>query len=133
MNNIPGEDILGIKYFKDENRAREQRVKAYRQILSNIYEMNQLGELSTCIVVDDIITEPMEPNFEDENNPAVNNMLKHNAKWHKSCRNLIDNQKVQRARAKFKKKSLPLHTPSPVKTRQTSDDSILSPAIFPSP
>ena len=44
------------------------------QILSNINKLNQLGELPTCIVVDDIITDPMEPNFEDENNPAVNNM-----------------------------------------------------------
>ena len=107
--------VLNILKMKKEQENRG--VKAYRQILSNIYELNQLGELPTCIVVDDIISDPMEPNFEDENNPAVNNMLKHNAKWHKSCRNLIDNQKVQQARAKFKKKSVPLHTPSPVKTR----------------
>ena len=48
----PGENILGIKYFKDENRVRKERVKAWKQILSNIYELNQL-ESPTCMVVDD--------------------------------------------------------------------------------
>ena len=44
-------------------------------------------------------------------------MMSNQVVWHKSCRNAIDNQKVERAR---KRKKQDEESVSPVKTRRTS-------------
>ena len=52
--------------------------------------------------------------------PGLENILyEHIAAWHKSCRNKIGNDKLQRA---SKRKTEGSHNPSPVKTRRSSSE-----------
>ena len=73
------------------------------EIIQNLYELHELDGLPISTVIEDI--------FEKEQQETVDNMLKNTVCFHKTCRDMINKQKVERARAKHEK------LPSPIKTR----------------
>ena len=83
----------------------ERLSAAYRQVVNNIQELNELGELPDFVFVQNTSDSDAEN--------ILQLMMSNNVVWHKACRSAVDNQKVQRAR---KKHQVPLSI-SPVKTR----------------
>ena len=84
--------------------------KPYENLASNILELRQLGQLPFSIDVD--LLNSQYGGLEEA-------MRTNNAIWHKRCRNLVDNQKVIRARERQNTDTV--H--SPVKTRRMSGES----------
>lgn len=98
----------------------ERLSAAYRQVVNNIQELNELGELPDFVFV--------ENTGDSDTQTIVQLMMSNHVVWHKACRNAVDNQKVQRARNKHQGQA----SLSPVKTRaarsvtQTSPSTSLS-------
>ena len=90
----------------------------YEKVIDNIRQLNELGELHNCIFTDGIVgvgADGDSPNI-------VKKMVSNHVVWHKTCRNSIDTQKVQRAR----KRGGPEVAISPVKTGRLSVESSTS-------
>ena len=85
----------------------EQLLTCYKEVTTNIRELYDLGELANSIYTDDI-----GHWFLNESTNMVQQMVSNQVVWHKSCRTLIDNKEVQRAR-KWQKV---LDANSPIKT-----------------
>ena len=85
------------------------------QVTANIKELYDLGELTNSIFTDDI-----EQWFINESSSIVFQMVSNQVVWHKSCRSLIDNQKVQRARKRHQEQVIIKN--SPIKTRRFSNE-----------
>ena len=79
------------------------------EIVQNIHELHQLGDLPNFAEVEDIVVKDQQE--------TVDNMLQNAVRFHKTCRDMVNKQKVERARAKHQT------LPSPVKTRRMSDGS----------
>ena len=71
-----------------------KRYACYKEVTDNIQELKELGDLPDFIVVDDISGGDNDRGTND----VVQLMMSNPVVWHKSCRNAIDNQKVERAR-----------------------------------
>ncbi len=98
----------------------ERLSAAYRLVVNNIQELNELGELPDFVFV--------ENTGDSDTQNIVQLMMSNHVVWHKDCRSAVDNQKVQRARNKHQGQA----SFSPVKTRagrsvtQTSPSTSLS-------
>ena len=66
----------------------ERLSAAYRQVVNNIQELNELGELPDFVFV--------ENTGDSDTQNIVQLMMSNHVVWHKACRNAVDNQKVQR-------------------------------------
>lgn len=86
----------------------EQLCACYKEVVENILELKALGELTDFVAYD--ICAGDIGGVDDST--LVQLMISQRVLWHKSCRNAIDNQKVQRARKKHEE------SVSPVKTRR---------------
>ena len=71
----------------------ERLLICYKEVTNNIRELKGLGELPHSIFTDDI-----GPEAESGSLDIVQQMVANQVVWHKSCRTLVDNQKVQRDR-----------------------------------
>ena len=94
----------------------------YEKVIDTIRQLNELGELPNYIFTDDILgvgTDSDSPNI-------VQRMVSNQVVWHKTCRNSIDTQNVQRAR----KRGRPEVAISPVKTRRLSGESSTVTVLF---
>lgn len=80
----------------------------YKEALDNIQELKALGDLPEFIV-----------DISGGSQDVVQLMIQNPVVWHKSCRNDIDKQKVERARKRKKHEE----SVSPVKTRRMRDKS----------
>ena len=89
----------------------ERLLTCYKEVTNNIRELKGLGELPHSIFTDDI-----GPEAEGGSLDIVQQMVANQVVWHKSCRTLVDNQKVQRARKRHQESE----AHSPVKTQRLS-------------
>ncbi len=88
-------------------RNPERLSACYKEVLDNIQELNELGDLPYFVAIDNISGGECTQSI-------VQVMMSNNVVWHKTCRSAVDNQKVQRARNKH----LEQESVSPVKTRR---------------
>ena len=76
-------------------------ISAYKEVVYNIVELNDLGELPDYVVVDDIIGGGGDYNGGGDgcknSGGMVQLMINNKVVWHKNCRSAVDGQKVQRA------------------------------------
>ena len=71
-------------------KNKPKRILAcYEKVIDNIRQLNEFGELPNSIFTDDIVGVGA-----DSDSPNIVQKVV----WHKTCRNSIDTQKVQRAR-----------------------------------
>ena len=91
------------------NSKRTDVGAGYRYVAENLIKFQELDAI------------PAGVNIQDLNiDTGLENVLyEHSAAWHKSCRNKIGNDKLQRA---SKRKTEESHNPSPVKTRRSSSE-----------
>ena len=93
--------------FKLRNNP-EKLQSCYKEAVDNIQELKALGDLPEFIV-----------DISGGSQDVVQLMIQNPMVWHKSCRNAIDKQKVERARKRKKHEE----SVSPVKTRRMNDKS----------
>lgn len=89
-----------------------ERISAcYKEVTGNIKELKDLDELPDFVFVNDIsVWAGCDSTGSTQD--IVQLMMSNKVVWHKSCRNAVDNQKIQRARKKHQESF------SPVKTRR---------------
>ena len=93
--------------------SEEKLLACYQEVLGNMKELKDLGELPECVL--DIFGDgDGDGGALGDGNNLVHLMQVNHVVWHKSCRNSIDNKKVERARKRKKDEELV----SPVKTRR---------------
>lgn len=69
----------------------EKLQSCYKEAVDNIQELKALGDLAEYIV-----------DISGDSQDVVQLMIQNHVVWHKSCRNAIDKQKVERARKRKK-------------------------------
>ena len=109
-NEKPVDPSSSVKLRKNP----EKLYACYKEVTDNIQKLKELGELPDFIVVSDI--SGGGSNGDGGKGGGAQHilqlMMSNPVVWDKSCRNAIDNQKVERARRKHEE------SVSPVKTRR---------------
>lgn len=115
-------------------RGKPTQIEAlYRATLSNLRTLRSLDELPSFVHVDELVNIDV---FSESNiggggsacvelntysNECVQMMVTHGVLWHKSCKNAVDNQKVERAKRRCEDEPENTHdVASPVKARRKS-------------
>ena len=100
---------------------------SYNEIVTNIQQLKELGQLPDFVISNDI-------GYGDGGgkDSIVSLINENRAVWHKSCRNAIDNQKVERAKKRQQDQEAIQEAASPVKTRRMSTGSASSTQTSPS-
>ena len=112
----------------------EKLYVCYKEITNNIRELKELGELHDFVTVNDVMGcgNSGGGGIDDGSNgggteDVVEVMISNPVFWHKSCRNVIDNQKLERARERSRE---PL---SQVKTQRRSSYAKSPTGVSPKP
>ena len=106
----------------------EKLIACYKEVVNNIQELKELGDLPDFVVVNSIDGGGVDGGGNgDSVNTVVDKMISNSVVWHKSCRNAVDSQKVERARKKHEE------SVSPVKTRRMNSGAKLNTQSLPTP